>query len=167
MAPKTCTHGFQWSFTLSLTIDVVNRFAKKCKQIEAFFFAYSFGIMNHVQHVPLLKTYLKEAHKTTQFLLKIGKQNNLTIIQVIKIHLQSCGYGFLFLSYKLTWNTCTHGIFLFCNSLEDLLTYAVCFDAKWCNNEGIGNAQNNVEVYWKMWSKKPISFNVTPSFEVF
>jgi len=48
MAPKTCTHGFQWSFTFSLTTDVVNKLAKKCKQIEALSFAHSFGIMNHV-----------------------------------------------------------------------------------------------------------------------
>ncbi len=58
--------------------------------------------MNRVQHVPLLKTYLKEAHRTTQSLLKTRKQNSLTTMQVIKIHLQSCGYGFIFLSYKLT-----------------------------------------------------------------
>jgi hypothetical protein len=112
MAPKTCIHGFQWSFTLSLTINVVNRLAKKGKQIEALSFAHSFGIMNRVQHVPLLKTYLKEAHRTTQSLLKTRKQNSLTTMQVIKIHLQSCGYGFIFLSYKLTWNTSTHGLFL-------------------------------------------------------
>ncbi len=59
------------------------------------------------------------------------------------------------------------GYFLFCNSLVDILTYAICFDAEWCNNEGVGSAQNSVEVYWKVWSKKPISFNATPSFEVF
>ncbi len=86
-APKTCTHGFQWSFTFSLIINVVNRLAKKGKQIEALSFAHSFGIMNHVQNVPLLKTYLKEAHKTTQSFLKTRKQNSLTTMQVIKIHL--------------------------------------------------------------------------------
>jgi hypothetical protein len=47
-------------------------------------------------------------------------------------------------------------IFYSANSLEDLLTYENCFDAEWCNNEGVGNAQNNVEVYWKIWSKKKI-----------
>jgi hypothetical protein len=59
------------------------------------------------------------------------------------------------------------GYFLFFNSLEDLLTYAICFDVEWCNNEGVGNAQNNVEVYWKLWSRKPISFIATPSFKAF
>jgi hypothetical protein len=59
------------------------------------------------------------------------------------------------------------GYFLFYNSLEDLLTYAICFDVEWCNNEGIGNAQNNVEMYWKLWSKKPISFTATPSLKAF
>lgn len=59
------------------------------------------------------------------------------------------------------------GYFLFCNSLEDLLTYAICFDAKWCNNEGVGSVQNNVEVYRKLWCRKPISFNAIPSFEFF
>jgi hypothetical protein len=76
MAPKTCTHGFQWSFTLSLTTNVVNRLVKKGKKIETFSFAHSFGIMNHVQHVPLLMTYVNESHKTTQSLLKTGKQNS-------------------------------------------------------------------------------------------
>jgi hypothetical protein len=92
------------------------------------------------------RTYTKEAHKTTQSLLKIRKQNNLTAMQLIRIHLWSCSYGFLFLSYKLTWNKLFMGYFLFCNSLEDLLTYAICFDAEWYNNERVGNIQNNVEV---------------------
>jgi hypothetical protein len=52
------------------------------------------------------------------------------------------------------------GYFLLCNSLEDLLTYEICFDVEWCNNEGVGNAKNNVEVYWKLWSRKPISFTI-------
>jgi hypothetical protein len=67
------------------------------------------------------------------------------------------------------WNE-THvfmGYFLFFNSLEDLLTYAICFGVEWCNNEGVCNAQNNVEVYWKLWSRKPISFTTTPSFKAF
>jgi hypothetical protein len=59
------------------------------------------------------------------------------------------------------------GYFLFCNSLVDILTYAIYFDVEWCNNEGVGSAQNSVEVYWKVWSRKLISFNDTPSFEVF
>jgi hypothetical protein len=49
----------------------MDRLAKEGKQIEALSFAHSFGIMSHDQHVPLLKTYLKEAHKTSQSLLKI------------------------------------------------------------------------------------------------
>jgi hypothetical protein len=65
MAPKTCTHGFQLSFTLSPTVEVVDKLAKENKHIEALSSAHSFGIMNHVQYLPLLKTYLKEAHKTT------------------------------------------------------------------------------------------------------
>ncbi len=79
----------------------MDRLAKEGKQIEALSFAHSFGIMSHVQPVPLLKTYLKEARKTAQSLLKTGKQNSSTAAQVIRIHLWSCGYGFLFLSQKL------------------------------------------------------------------
>jgi len=73
MAPKTFTHGFQWSFTFFPIIDVVDRLTKEGKQIEAFSFAHSFGIMSHVQRVPLLKIYLKEIHKTSQSLLKTRK----------------------------------------------------------------------------------------------
>ncbi len=73
MALKTFIQGFQWFFNLSPTKDVMDRLAKEGKQIEALSFAHSFGIMSHDQHVPLLKTYLKEAHKTSQSLLKIWK----------------------------------------------------------------------------------------------
>jgi hypothetical protein len=53
--------------------DVVDRLAKESKHMEALSFAHSFGIMNHVQHLPLLKTYLKEAHKTTIFFFEDWK----------------------------------------------------------------------------------------------
>ncbi|CAK9209689.1 unnamed protein product [Sphagnum troendelagicum] len=52
--------------------DVVDRLAKEGKQIEALSFAHSFEIMDRVQPVPLLKTYLKEARKTAQSILKTG-----------------------------------------------------------------------------------------------
>jgi hypothetical protein len=138
VVPKTCTHGFQWSFTLSPTTNVIHRLAKEGKHIKALFFAHSFRIMNHVQHVPLFKTYMKEAHKTTQSLFKTKKQNNLTAMQVIKIHLWSCGYGFLFLSYKLTWNKIIHGIFLILQLITRSINICNIF---WCR----------MMQQWKSW----------------
>ncbi|CAM6038290.1 unnamed protein product [Sphagnum compactum] len=55
--------------------DVVDRLAKEGKQIEALSFAHSFEIMDRVQPVPLLKTYLKEARKTAQSILKTGNSS--------------------------------------------------------------------------------------------
>ncbi|KAL2652703.1 hypothetical protein R1flu_020831 [Riccia fluitans] len=55
--------------------DVVDRLAKEGKQIEALSFAHSFGIMDRVQPVPLLKAYLKEARKTAQNILKNGNSS--------------------------------------------------------------------------------------------
>ncbi|CAK9211094.1 unnamed protein product [Sphagnum jensenii] len=55
--------------------DVVDRLAKEGKQIEALSFAHSFEIMDRVQPVPLLKTYLKEARKTAQLILKTGNSS--------------------------------------------------------------------------------------------
>ncbi|CAM6116387.1 unnamed protein product [Calypogeia fissa] len=55
--------------------DVVDRLAKEGKQIEALAFAHSFGIMDRVQPVPLLKAYLKEARKTAQNILKNGNSS--------------------------------------------------------------------------------------------
>jgi hypothetical protein len=63
---------------------VVDRLAKEGKQIEALSFAHSFEIMDRVQPVPLLKTYLKEARKTAQSILKTG--NSSTAAQVIGVH---------------------------------------------------------------------------------
>jgi hypothetical protein len=83
-AAMTCTHHFQWSFILCSTADVVDRLAKEGKQIEALSFAHSFEIMDRVQPVPLLKTYLKEARKTAQSILKTG--NSSTAAQVIRVH---------------------------------------------------------------------------------
>jgi hypothetical protein len=44
--------------------------AKEGKQFETILFAHAFGIMNHVQHVVLLKNYLKEACKIAQIHLE-------------------------------------------------------------------------------------------------
>ncbi len=63
---------------------MVDRLAKEGKQIEALSFAHSFEIMDRVQPVPLLKTYLKEARKTAQSILKTG--NSSTAAQVIRVH---------------------------------------------------------------------------------
>ncbi|KAG0617693.1 hypothetical protein M758_4G008200 [Ceratodon purpureus] len=55
--------------------DVVDRLAKEGKQIEALSFAHSFGIMDRVQPIPLLKAYLKEARRTAQSILKSGNSS--------------------------------------------------------------------------------------------
>ncbi|CAK9866861.1 unnamed protein product [Sphagnum jensenii] len=82
IARRRQTPALYRSLGLSAKIpDVVDRLAKEGKQIEALSFAHSFGIMSHVQPVPLLKTYLKEARKTAQSLLKTGKQNSSTAAQ--------------------------------------------------------------------------------------
>ena len=60
--------------------DIVDRLAKEGKQIEALSFAHSFGIMDRVQPIPLLKAYLKEARRTAQSILKTG--NNSAAAQV-------------------------------------------------------------------------------------
>ncbi|KAJ7566512.1 hypothetical protein O6H91_02G106700 [Diphasiastrum complanatum] len=52
--------------------DVVDRLANEGKQLEALAFAHSFGIMDRIQPVPLLKTFLKEARKSAQTILKSG-----------------------------------------------------------------------------------------------
>jgi hypothetical protein len=54
---------------------VVDRLAKEGKQIEALSFARTFGIMNRIQPVLLLKNYLKEARKTAQSILKNGNSS--------------------------------------------------------------------------------------------
>ncbi|CAK9267580.1 unnamed protein product [Sphagnum jensenii] len=55
--------------------NVVDRLAKEGKQIEALSFARTFGIMNRIQPVLLLKNYLKEARKTAQSILKNGNSS--------------------------------------------------------------------------------------------
>lgn len=60
--------------------DIVDRLAKEGKQIEALSFAHSFGIMDRVQPIPLLKAYLKEARRSAQSILKTG--NNSAAAQV-------------------------------------------------------------------------------------
>ena len=53
----------------------MDRLAKEGKQIEALSFAHSFGIMDRVQPIPLLKAYLKEARRTAQSILKTGNSS--------------------------------------------------------------------------------------------
>lgn len=62
------------SLYVSIT-DVVDRLAKEGKQIEALSFAHSFGIMDRVQPIPLLKSYLKEARRTAQSILRTGNSS--------------------------------------------------------------------------------------------
>jgi hypothetical protein len=64
---------------------VVDRLAKEGKQIEALAFAHAFGIMNHIQCVLLLKTFLKEVHKIAQSILKIGNNSMVAHVMIIPI----------------------------------------------------------------------------------
>ncbi|KAJ7279222.1 hypothetical protein O6H91_Y378900 [Diphasiastrum complanatum] len=52
--------------------DVVDKLAKDGKQLEALAFAHSFEIMDRIQPVSLIKTFLKEARKSAQSILKSG-----------------------------------------------------------------------------------------------
>jgi hypothetical protein len=78
---------------------VVDRLAKEGKQIEALSFAHAFGIMNRIQPVLLLKSYLKEARKTAQSILKNG--NSSMAAQVMGIPTNSCSAVTGFFSFQV------------------------------------------------------------------
>jgi hypothetical protein len=105
----------------------VDRLAKEGKQIEALSFAHAFGIMNRIQPVLLLKTYLKEARKTAQSILNGNSSMAAQVMGIPTIAALQLQVFSLSKSENGTRDRCLMDMFLILHFLMMICNKARCF----------------------------------------